>query len=83
MWIHRDDTGRAMHILGVHRSIADPYSLMQFALYLADGRVGRKGDLAVYEILKKVGMLIALKNALVTDLVGLERVDACPLRPSR
>jgi uncharacterized protein (DUF362 family) len=34
-----------------------------------------EGDGAVYGILKKVGMLIAEKNALTTDLVGLELVE--------
>lgn len=72
MGICHDDTKRAMHILGVHRCIVDLNRLIQPALNLIDGTVAMEGDGAVYGIPKEVGMLIAGKNALATDLVGLE-----------
>jgi len=72
MGICHDDTKRAMHILGVHRTIVDLNRLIQPALNLIDGVVGMEGDGAVYGIPKKVGMLIAGNNALAADLVGLE-----------
>ena len=72
MGICHDDTKRAMHILGVDRTIVDLNRLIQPALNLIDGTVGMEGDGAVYGIPKYVGMLIAAKNALAADLVGLE-----------
>jgi len=72
MGICHDDTKRAMHILGVHRTIVDLNRLIQPALNLIDGIVGMEGDGAVYGIPKRLGMLIAGKSALAADLVGLE-----------
>jgi uncharacterized protein (DUF362 family)/Pyruvate/2-oxoacid:ferredoxin oxidoreductase delta subunit len=72
MGLCHDDTKRAMHILGVHRGIVDLNRLVQPTLNLIDGTVAMEGDGAVYGIPKKVGMLIAGKSALATDLVGLE-----------
>ena len=72
MGICHDDTKRSMHVLGIHRSIVDLNRLITPALNLIDGTVGMEGDGAVYGVPKKVGMLIAGKNALAADLVGLE-----------
>ena len=72
MGICHDDTKRSMHVLGIHRSIVDLNRLITPVLNLIDGTVGMEGDGAVYGVPKKVGMLIAGKNALAADLVGLE-----------
>jgi uncharacterized protein (DUF362 family)/ferredoxin len=72
MGMCHDDTKRSMHVLGIHRSIVDLNRLITPALNLIDGTVGMEGDGAVYGIPKKVGMLIAGKNPLAADLVGLE-----------
>jgi uncharacterized protein (DUF362 family)/ferredoxin len=70
--ICHDDTKRAMHILGVHGAIVDLNRIIKPALNIIDGTVGMEGDGAVYGIPKEVGILIAGKNALAADLVGLE-----------
>jgi len=72
MGICHDDTKRSMHVLGIHRSIVDLNRLITPVLNLIDGTVGMEGDGAVYGIPKKVGMLLAGKNALATDLAALE-----------
>jgi len=72
MGICHDDTKRSMHVLGIHRSIVDLNRLIVPVLNLIDGTVGMEGDGAVYGVPKKVGMLIAGKNALAADLAGLE-----------
>jgi uncharacterized protein (DUF362 family)/Pyruvate/2-oxoacid:ferredoxin oxidoreductase delta subunit len=82
MGICHDDTKRTMHVLGIHRSIVDLNRLITPVLNLIDGTVGMEGDGAVYGVPKKVGMLIAGKNALAADLVSLEvmglRVEVVP-----
>jgi ferredoxin len=61
-----------MHVLGIHAAIVDLNRVIQPALNLIDGIVGMEGDGAVYGTPKEVGILIAGKNALAADLVGLE-----------
>jgi uncharacterized protein (DUF362 family)/Pyruvate/2-oxoacid:ferredoxin oxidoreductase delta subunit len=72
MGVCHDDTKRAMHIVGIHDAVVDLNRVLTPALNLIDGTVGMEGDGAVYGLPRSVGMLVASKSALATDVVGLE-----------
>lgn len=69
---------RAMHTLGIDRCIVDLNLGIRPALTIVDGSVGQDGEGPLYGTAADLGVLVAGRESLATDLVCCELVGISP-----